>query len=165
MSDLIGHATVGADLESQAGYAIHQYLRAKQSGSELFAPVIVADVSSERRFRVPAVIREHGVVSGMSVVIPGAERPWGVLGVHSRTPRRFEPREAEFLQAAANVLSAALARCVAHAASQESERRYRILFEASPEPMFVFDRESLAIVAANRRMVEHYGWWREELLG
>ncbi|HEV8094658.1 MAG TPA: PAS domain S-box protein [Burkholderiales bacterium] len=161
---LVGQATVGADLESQAGYAIHQYLRAKQSGSERFAPVIVTDLSSERRFRVPAVMREHGAVSGMSVVIPGAERPWGVLGVHSRTPRRFEQREAEFLQAAANVLSAALARCAAHAASQESERRYRTLFEASPEPMFLFDRESLAILAVNRRMIEQYGWSREELL-
>ena len=161
---LVGKATVGADLESQAGYAIHQYQKAKQSGNEQFAPVIVADMSSERRFRVPAVMRENGVVSGMSVVIPGAERPWGVLGVHSRTPRRFEPREAEFLQAAANMLSAALARCAAHAASQESERRYRVLFEASPEPMFVFDRASLAILAVNRRMVEQYGWTREELL-
>jgi PAS domain S-box-containing protein len=130
---LLGHATVGADLDSQAGYTIHEYEAAKRSGIERFAPVIVADLEKERRFRGPALLREHGVVSGMSVVIPGAERPWGVLGVHSRTQRRFEQREAEFLQAAANVLSAALARCVTHSALQESEARFRALTELSSD--------------------------------
>ena len=161
---LVGRATVGADLESQAGYAIHQYQRTKQAGSEQFAPVTVADMASERRFRVPAVMREHGVVSGMSVVIPGAERPWGVLGVHSRTPRRFEPREAEFLQAAANMLSAALARCAAHAALQQSEARKSAILDASMDAVVTIDHLG-RVVEFNAAAEKNFGWPREDAIG
>lgn len=51
----------------------------------------------------------------------------------------------------------------AQEALTESERRYRALFELSPEPMYLFDSASFAILAANQRMVEQYGWSREEL--
>ncbi|MBI2748077.1 MAG: PAS domain S-box protein [Burkholderiales bacterium] len=129
----VGDAIVGAGIDSQAGYTIREYEQSIRGGNESFAPVIVPDLRTERRFRGPALLTEHSVVSGMSVVIPGATRPWGVLGVHSRVPRHFEQREAEFLQAAANLLSAALERCRSHAALQESEDRYRDLVEHSED--------------------------------
>ena len=161
---LLGHATVGADLDSQAGYTIHEYEAAKRLGIEHFAPVIVADLDKEQRFHGPALLREHGVVSGMSVVIPGAERPWGVLGVHSRTPRRFEPREAEFLQAAANMLSAALARCAAYAASRESEARKSAILDASMDAVVTIDHLG-RIVEFNASAERNFGWPREQAIG
>ncbi|MEO7099385.1 MAG: PAS domain S-box protein, partial [Luteolibacter sp.] len=40
----------------------------------------------------------------------------------------------------------------------------RLLFEANPNPMFVFDEDSLRLLAVNEAMVVTYGWTREELL-
>lgn len=52
----------------------------------------------------------------------------------------------------------------AEAALRESEERYRLLFDANPLPMWVFDRESLAFLAVNNAAVAHYGWSRAEFL-
>lgn len=48
---------------------------------------------------------------------------------------------------------------------QTSEEQYRLLFESNPQPMWVFDEESLAFLAVNDAAVRHYGWSREEFLG
>ncbi|HEY2396995.1 MAG TPA: EAL domain-containing protein [Rudaea sp.] len=42
--------------------------------------------------------------------------------------------------------------------------RYRLLFEASPLPMWVYDLGSLAFLAVNDAAVEHYGYSREQFL-
>lgn len=49
--------------------------------------------------------------------------------------------------------------------TEQSERRYRLLFENNPQPMWVYDRESLAFVAVNHAAIEQYGYAREEFLG
>ncbi|HZT82426.1 MAG TPA: PAS domain S-box protein [Gemmataceae bacterium] len=41
---------------------------------------------------------------------------------------------------------------------------YRLLFERNPQPMWVFDRDSLAFLAVNPAAVRHYGYSREEFL-
>ena len=45
-----------------------------------------------------------------------------------------------------------------------SEERYRLLFEASPQPMWVFDLETHAFLAVNDAAVRHYGYSQEEFL-
>lgn len=47
----------------------------------------------------------------------------------------------------------------------DSEARYRVLFEANPEPMWVFDREDFRFTAVNEATVRMLGYSREELLG
>jgi PAS domain S-box-containing protein len=47
---------------------------------------------------------------------------------------------------------------------QKSERQYRLLFQANPQPMWVFDEETLRFLAVNDAAVSHYGWSREEFL-
>jgi hypothetical protein len=47
---------------------------------------------------------------------------------------------------------------------RRSEEHYRLLFDANPQPMWVFDRETLAFLAVNQATVDHYGWSREEFL-
>ena len=69
---LVGKARVSAGTESQAGYTM---LTGKA--------VIVEDLSRETRFSGPALLRAHGIVSGMSVIIPGVDRDFGVLGAHT----------------------------------------------------------------------------------
>ncbi len=45
-----------------------------------------------------------------------------------------------------------------------SEEHYRLLFDANPQPMWVFDRATFAFLAVNQATVDHYGWSREEFL-
>ncbi len=49
-------------------------------------------------------------------------------------------------------------------ALQESERRYREMFESNPQPMWVYDVKSLAFLMVNDAAVARYGYSREEFL-
>ncbi|MEZ0295708.1 MAG: ATP-binding protein [Candidatus Methylacidiphilales bacterium] len=46
-----------------------------------------------------------------------------------------------------------------------SEHKYRVIFENSPEPMYVFDADTFRFLAVNHAAVSHYGFSREEFLG
>ncbi len=55
-----------------------------------------------------------------------------------------------------------------HAAAEElrkTERIYKELFENNPNPMWVYDRDTLRFLAVNNVAVSHYGYSREEFLG
>jgi two-component system, cell cycle sensor histidine kinase and response regulator CckA len=49
-------------------------------------------------------------------------------------------------------------------ALRESEKRYRLLFESNPFPMWVYDIETLAFLAVNEAAILHYGYSRAEFL-
>ena len=56
------------------------------------------------------------------------------------------------------------ARRAAERAIEESERQYRLLFENNPQPMWVYDLETLAFLAVNEAAIQSYGYSREEFL-
>lgn len=94
---LVGRATVGIERESQAGYTLL---------SE--GPVIVRDLRTETRFNGPPLLHNHGVVSGISVIIAGREgRPWGVLGAHTTRLREFNQDDVNFFESVANIIAEA----------------------------------------------------------
>ncbi len=47
---------------------------------------------------------------------------------------------------------------------RESEQRYRLLFESNPQPMWVFDYDTLRFLAVNEAAMRHYGYSRAEFL-
>jgi len=96
---LLGHGTVGAGNDFQAGYTL--------LCSE---PVIVEDIRTEARFSEPPLLHYHGVVSGLSVIIQGQNRPFGVFGAHTTRRRTFTQDDIHFLQGVANVLATAIER-------------------------------------------------------
>jgi two-component system, cell cycle sensor histidine kinase and response regulator CckA len=49
-------------------------------------------------------------------------------------------------------------------ALRESEKRYRLLFESNPQPMWVSDLENYDFLAVNDAAIRHYGYSREEFL-
>jgi two-component system cell cycle sensor histidine kinase/response regulator CckA len=58
-----------------------------------------------------------------------------------------------------------LVQAASRRARRQEEERYRILFENNPQPLWVFDEESLAFLAVNEAACRHYGYSREEFLG
>jgi two-component system cell cycle sensor histidine kinase/response regulator CckA len=74
----LGHSASTSPLDSQSGYTLLSN-----------EPVVVEDLATERRFRGSGFLAEHGVVSGVTVLVRGRKKPLGVLGVHTSRPRRF----------------------------------------------------------------------------
>ena len=52
----------------------------------------------------------------------------------------------------------------AEQAIRESEKRYRMLFEDNPYPMWIYDTETLRFTAVNDTTTRNYGYSREEFL-
>ena len=94
---VIGSASVGADLASPAGYALH-------TGK----PVISNHLENEQRFRTPELLAEHGILRAMNVILHGDGSPFGVLEVDSRSEGEFGEHDIAFLQGAANILGMAI---------------------------------------------------------
>src|SRR5262245_49525987 len=94
---VVGHATVGADLASPAGYAL-------STGK----PVISNHLENEERFRTPELLIEHGIRRAMNVILQGDGSPFGVLEVDSRSEGEFGQHDIAFLQGAANILGMAI---------------------------------------------------------
>ncbi len=125
---------------------------------------VIEDPASEDRFPRTGMLHEHGIVSGMSVMIPGRRAPYGVLGAHSAAHRRFEPGDAEFLQAVANVVSAAVQRQRAHDQVQASEARLLAFADYSPAVMFLKDREGRYRLV-NEQFLQRFGLRRDQVIG
>lgn len=82
---------------------------------------VVEDWSSETRFPGSELLKAHGVVSGMGVVIPGTTGPFGILGVHTARKRTFTSEDADFLQSVAYLLGDAIEHKRSEEAMRESE--------------------------------------------
>jgi PAS domain S-box-containing protein len=107
---LVGTASVGVELASQAGYTL-----------SVQDPVVVNDLRTETRFDGPPLLHEHNVRSGISVTIPGTgARPFGVIGVHDTRVRDFDDGEVAFLVTVANLIAS----CHRH---HEATKRQRLL--------------------------------------
>jgi diguanylate cyclase (GGDEF)-like protein/PAS domain S-box-containing protein len=96
---LVRRALVPTGSASQAGYTLLEP-----------DPVVTSDIADETRFVFSAALQDAGARAGITVAIAARDGVWGVLGAHSRVPRRFAADEADFLRAVANVISSAVDR-------------------------------------------------------
>ena len=96
---VVGKASVGADLESPAGFALH-------TGK----PVISNQLENEQRFRTSELLASHGVRRAINVILQGDGVPFGVLEVDSKSEGDFSEKDIAFLQGAANIIGMAIER-------------------------------------------------------
>ena len=115
---VVGHATVGADLASPAGYAL-------RTGK----PVISNHLENEERFRTPELLVEHGIRRAMNVILQGDGSPFGVLEVDSRSEGEFSEQDIAFLQGAANILGMAIEQQQYQRKLQAALERHQILLK------------------------------------
>ncbi len=69
------------------------------------------------------------------------------------------------IQGASTIARDMTAQRRAQQALEDSEHRYRLLFDNNPQPMWVYDQETLAFLTVNSTAVHSYGYTREEFLG
>ncbi|MFQ5660840.1 MAG: PAS domain S-box protein [Gammaproteobacteria bacterium] len=151
--DQVGRATVPISEASQAGHTLHSK-----------EPVIVEEWQTETRFSEPRLLRDHNIISGLSVIIQGKEAPWGVLGAHSRHRRSFNQDDIHFLQSVANILAEAIENHLAEEQLVQSEEKFRGLLESSINGTVIVNARG-DIELVNEQLERMTGYSREELIG
>ena len=104
--------------------------------------------------------------TGVTMIAPirKAEMVVGVLFVQSRTPGSYSPQDLQTLQTLADQCSGALERIRAEEQLLHSQRRFRELFENSPDAIFVEDMQA-NVLDVNQAACKLHGLPREQLVG
>jgi PAS domain S-box-containing protein len=132
---VVGHFQVSAHRESQSGYTLQSR-----------APVITENLPEETRFVPNPTLLEYGVKSGVTVIIPGRERPYGVLVAYSTTVRSFTHDDVLFVTAVANTLGSSIEYVRSQERLRAAETKYRNLVEQVPAVVYVDDVDDLSTV-------------------
>ena len=103
---------------------------------------------------IQAPLRARGRTAGVLTLV--STREYG---------RRFSEADLRDARELAQRASLAVENARLYRDAHESDRRYRLLFDANPQPMWVFDVDTLGFLAVNDAAVRHYGYTSEELLG
>ncbi|HTT07661.1 MAG TPA: PAS domain S-box protein [Gammaproteobacteria bacterium] len=127
---LVGHAIMEIEKRTQASYT----LKSK-------TPVIVEDINEEKRFNAIPLLVEHGIVSGVSIIIGDVGNPLGILGVHSTRKRKFTDNDVHFIGAIANILAESQMRFEKEQLLARAEQRFAHLINSSPSVIYATSRD------------------------
>jgi hypothetical protein len=104
-------------------------------------------------------------IDWVGVPLKIGDRTIGVLAAQTYAPGvRYGEREKHILQFVSTQIAMAIERKRSEEQLHEGERKYRLLFETNPEPMFVYDYATLRILAANGAAIARYGYSEREFL-
>jgi diguanylate cyclase (GGDEF)-like protein/PAS domain S-box-containing protein len=129
-----------------SGFEVASF-RAKDLGSFYADGAVAVDDLPSHPMRA-APLRAAKIVSCAHALVGERGRPLGLLGAHSRAPRRFSPQDLDFLQAVAHVLTGALERV-----RVEERIRHDALHDALtglPNRTLLLDRLRVALARARR---------------
>lgn len=141
------------DKGSQIGHAI-------AIGKE----VIASDYSDVTDFKPSKTLLNAGVNSGIAVPLQSNNGAYGAIGIYAQHKRLFTADEVNYIKAVANILSGAINRIEANEKVNFSERKYRMLFEENPLPLWIYDPQTLEYHDVNDAAVRQYGYSRKEFL-
>src|SRR5947207_2602024 len=104
-------------------------------------------------------------IDWVGVPLKIGDRAIGVLAAQTYAPGvRYRDTEKHVLKFVSTQVAMAIERKRTEEQLHESERKYRLLFETNPEPMFVYDFDTLRILAVNGAAVVRYGHTEPEFL-
>ncbi len=109
---------------------------------------------------LPLVVLGTGTVIALLL---GASTHLAQSAWRRATTAEIARRTAENALAAAESSRAATE--AAQAELRDSEERYRLVFDANPQPLWVYDPATLRFLTVNESAVALYGWTREDFLG
>src|SRR5436309_12072112 len=130
------------------------------------APLLVTpEVQAELERRGQVELIGAPSIDWVGVPLKIGDRPIGVLVAQTYAPGvRYGETERHILQFVSTQVAMAIERKRTEEQLHESERKYRLLFETNPEPMWVYDFETLRILAVNEAAIARYGYSESEFL-
>lgn len=115
------------------------------------------------------LLKNHDINSFGSFPFKINNKTAGVFSVYSNQKHFFNYQEMNLFEELTNDVSFALEfldneeeRKHVVARLEESEKKYRLMFESNPYPMWVYDVETLAFLEVNDSAVYQYGYSKEE---
>ncbi len=128
--------------------------------------VIVADIQNHPYWsNFKALAYKAGLAACWSEpIFSSEEKLLGTFAIYHPDIHHPSENHIALIEQTAKLASIAIEKHQTDLALKESEARYRILFEANPLPMWVFDAETLDFVAVDDAAIRHYGYNREEFL-
>ena len=86
------------------------------------------------------------------------------LAVGPESGRKYGPDDLAFAEELASRAALTVDNARLYHAAQEADERYGMLFGSNPQPMWVFDVDTLAFLEVNEAATRHYGYSRDEFL-
>jgi len=133
-------------------------------------PCVIPDVAADPCFapwRAEAVERGYAALCALPLVL--GEQTLGALSIYASAADAFDGDEVALLSELAgdrafgiSVLRMRIERDRTDRALQESEARYRLLFDSNPHSMWVLDVATRAFLTVNDAAVASYGFSRRE---
>ena len=87
------------------------------------------------------------------------------LAVSTESGRKYDATDLGFAEELASRAALAVDNARLYRAAGEAGERYSMLFDSNPQPMWVFDVDTLAFLEVNDAATRHYGYSRDEFLG
>lgn len=131
-------------------------------------PVVVKDYLDEARFSFPASVREHGLRSGITILVQAPDevtgRPYGIVGAYSRNQRGFNAQDALFLQAVGSIIARAVLQRRSTEALAIGAGRLQAILDNSPAAIYLKDPEGRYILV-NRSYEKETGLAGDAVVG
>ncbi|MEO6230042.1 MAG: PAS domain S-box protein [Ferruginibacter sp.] len=108
-------------------------------------------------------IKKDGTLFWANVVLTALKRDGKIIG-YSKISKDITKRKSD--EESIRLINSSLEQRVKDRTEEleQSEKKYRELFENSPMPMWVLEHPSLKFVDVNEAAIQHYGYSREEFL-
>ncbi|MDX9863518.1 MAG: PAS domain S-box protein [Anaerolineaceae bacterium] len=145
-------AALAADITTQARLT----LQAQQD-------IIVEDFNQDERFSAHTSDRPAAFTSGLSVLVPGREKPFGVLGVHTLDRVIFSTADLNFLRKIANIYALAIDRQRIEHSLRVSQEELAFIQEGVSEGITIHGRDG-RLVYANHKAAKLLGFASPEKL-
>ncbi|HUJ12833.1 MAG TPA: diguanylate cyclase, partial [Thermoanaerobaculia bacterium] len=128
------------------------------------APVWSADLDSLMPPPVAAAVAGAGLKSVLAVPVIGDEGAVAALEFFIESDAQPEAMLVEVIGKLGDLLGKVHIRTKSEATLRSSEEQYRLLFEGNPNPMWIYDSDSLRFIAVNDAAVQQYGYSRDDFL-
>jgi diguanylate cyclase (GGDEF)-like protein/PAS domain S-box-containing protein len=125
---------------------------------------IVQDFGNDPAFDADPAGLAEGLVSGLAIPVQKDSRSFGVLCAFNTTLTAFAADDLESLSLVGHIAAVEVERRQIEDRLRASEEKYRLLMDAVPDPVIVFDRQG-RVAYLNSVFTRVFGWTLKEVKG